>query len=120
MRLTRAAQRAQQDVDEPSTDAAEAMERSPLHEISANASPEQIAPVEEAPMKTPARSKSKKGGKKGAKGKKGRAAEVEPAQEELEDESPAEELPASDVVVENIIVAPLEGEQRETCTCGCH
>jgi hypothetical protein len=113
MRLTRAAQRAQQDVDEPTTDAAEAIERSPLHEISANASPEQSAPVEEAPKKTPARSKSKKGGKKGAKGKKGKAAEAEPAQEELESEHPAEELPASDVIVENIITAPLDGERRE-------
>jgi hypothetical protein len=89
MRLTRAAQRAQQDVDEPTTDVTEAVERSPLHEISANASPEQIAPVEEA------------------------VAEADPAQEELEDEQPAEEIPTSDVVVENIITAPLDGERRE-------
>lgn len=75
-RLTRA-QRAKQDVDETIPDATEAIERSPLNEISPNASPEQVAPVEELPKKTLARSKSKKGAKKGAKAKKGKTVEEE-------------------------------------------
>jgi hypothetical protein len=83
MRLTRAAQRAQEGVDEPTPDATQATEsteRGPLNEISPNTSPEQAAPVEEIPKKTPARSKSKKGAKKGAKGKKAKVIEEEQAQ----------------------------------------
>jgi hypothetical protein len=103
MRLTRAAQRAQQSVDEPTTDATEATEsteRSPLNEISPNASPEQAAPVEEPPKKTPARTKSKKGGKKGAKGKKAKAVEEEQVEAPPEDEKQVAELSGDDAVEE--------------------
>jgi hypothetical protein len=120
MRLTRAAQRAQQTVDEPITDATETTERSPLNEISPNGSPEQIAPAEELPQKTPARSKSKKGGKKGGKGKKGKVAEEEQAQEVLnaeeqaqevlDDEEQAPDSLACDAAVENVITSPPDGE----------
>ena len=89
MRLTRAAQRAQQ-VDEPTTDATEVKDRTPLNEISPNASPELVAPEEAVPKKTPARTKSKKGGKKGGKGKKVKVEEEEEqAQAVLEDEPQA-------------------------------
>jgi hypothetical protein len=99
MRLTRAAQRAQEGIDEPTTDATQATEsteRGPLNEISPNASPEQAAPVEEIPKKTPARSKSKKGAKKGAKGKKAKAIEEEQAQAAEEQEQEQEQERAAD------------------------
>lgn len=112
MRLTRAAQRAQQNVDEPTIDAPEDVERSPLNEISPNASPELIAPAEEAPKKTPARSKSKKGAKKGGKGKKGKVVEEEPVQIVLEDERQAAGSPASDAAIEDLIKSPQDGERR--------
>lgn len=75
MRVTRA--RAQQPVEEPTVTE---QERAPLNEISPNASPEQVLPVEDIVKKTPARSKSKKGAKKGAKGKKNKVVEDEPVQ----------------------------------------
>jgi hypothetical protein len=109
-RLTRAAQRAQQPVDEPITDATETTERSPLNEITPNASPEHVSQVEEVPKKTPARSKSKKGGKKGAKAKKGKAVEEEQEQAVLEDvPQTAEDTPIEEVVEEEA-PTPSEGK----------
>jgi hypothetical protein len=124
MRLTRAAQRAQEGIDEPTTDATQATEstkRGPLNEISPNASPEQAAPVEEIPKKTPARSKSKKGAKKGAKGKKAKAIEEEqaPAAEEQEQE---QERAADDAEVEagaqEPTVETVNGQQCKRAYCG--
>ncbi|KAH8730094.1 hypothetical protein GQ44DRAFT_607306 [Phaeosphaeriaceae sp. PMI808] len=106
MRLTRAAQRAQQNVDEPSTVASELKERAPLNDISPNASPELIAPVEELPQKTPSKSKSKRGGKKGGKGKKAKVAEEENIQLVLEDEQQVAENPSEN--------AAVEGETKES------
>jgi hypothetical protein len=118
MRLTRAAQRAQQNADEPPpTDATDDNERNPLIEISPNASPEQAAPVEEPPKKTPARSKSKKGGKKGAKAKKGKVVDEEPEQEQieavLEDEAQNAEVTTNDVTVEDKTKQTPEDQHTE-------
>ncbi|KAF2035393.1 hypothetical protein EK21DRAFT_84464 [Setomelanomma holmii] len=113
MRLTRAAQRAQENVEEPITDATEVKARTPLNEISPNASPELIEPVEEVTKKTPARSKSKKGGKKAKKGKKGKAAEEEeeePVQVVLEDERQAAGSPASDAAAEELTKDNSDGK----------
>jgi hypothetical protein len=123
MRLTRAAQRARQSVDEPTADATEAMdtteatettERSPLNEISANASPQQAAPVKEPP-KTPARTKSKKGAKKGAKGKKTKAVDEEQVEAAPEDEEHVAEVPG-DGTVEKPKAEPVEGKHRRMLT----
>jgi len=81
MRLTRAAQRAQQDVEEP-IEASEDNERV-LKDVEPNSSP--AAHTEEPlPAKTPAKTPSKKGrgkgAKKGAKGKKAKTEEEELAQ----------------------------------------
>jgi hypothetical protein len=109
-RLTRAAQRAQQPVDEPITDATETTERSPLNEITPNASPEHVIQVEEVPKKTPARSKSKKGGKKGAKGKKDKAVEEEQEPVVVEDEPQTVEDTPIEEVVEDQAPTPSEGK----------
>jgi hypothetical protein len=116
MRLTRAAQRAQEGVDEPTTDATqatEATERGPLNEISPNASPEQAAPVEEIPKKTPARTKSKKGAKKVAKGKKAKAVEEEQAQVAEDQEQDADDAKV-EAVVQEPIVETINGQH---CKC---
>lgn len=108
MRVTRA--RAQQSVEEP---IAAEQERSPLLEISSNASPEQVVPVEELPKKTPAKGKSKKGTKKGAKGKKAKVVdEEEPQQIVLEDERQAAASPASDAAVEELAEGAPEGQSN--------
>ncbi|KAH7389478.1 hypothetical protein DE146DRAFT_664237 [Phaeosphaeria sp. MPI-PUGE-AT-0046c] len=111
-RLTRA-QRAKQDVDETVPNATEAVERSPLNEISPNASPEQVAPVEELPKKTPARSKSKKGAKKGAKAKKGKAVEEEQVEIEVNDDQQDVDMPGSDEVADNAIQDPVTEQVPE-------
>ncbi|KAH4067435.1 hypothetical protein HBH98_183920 [Parastagonospora nodorum] len=103
MRLTRAAQRAQQPVEEPTLDAADASEeRSPLNEITPNASPEQVDHAEDAPKKTLTRTKSKKGGKKGARAKKGKAVEEE-EQVPVADEP----LAVDDAAVEAAVEEPI-------------
>ncbi|KAH7094690.1 hypothetical protein FB567DRAFT_543107 [Paraphoma chrysanthemicola] len=117
MRLTRAAQRAQETVDDPTTDATEVKARNPLDEISPNASPELVEPAEEVPKKTPARSKSKKGGKKAKKGKKGKAAEEEleePVQVVLEDERQDAGSPASEAAAEELDNGLPDGERRRS------
>jgi len=88
MRLTRAAQRAQEGPDSASEpiEAVNGRSRAALHDISPNTSPEQPQCEEERPPKTPARTPAKKGkakggAKKGAKGKKTKNIE-----EQLEDE----------------------------------
>lgn len=121
MRLTRAAQRAQQNVDEL-VDATD-QERAPLNEISHNTTPELAEPEESMPMKTPAKTsaktpaktpakKSKKGGaKKGAKGKKGKAIEDEEHIGHVtEDERQAAASPASDAAVEDPAKGPADSE----------
>ncbi len=81
MRVTRAAQRAHQDVEEV-VEAPEVSERV-LKDIEPNSSP-LVLSEEPVPAKTPAKAPAKKGkgkgAKKGAKGKKGKAAEEEVAQ----------------------------------------
>jgi hypothetical protein len=74
MRLTRAAQRAQ----EEAPDALDVKEREPLNEISPNASPEQNHREEEVLKKSTGSKSKKKGASKKGKGKKGKAAEEEP------------------------------------------
>lgn len=78
MRVTRAAQRAQQDMEEEHVEAPEINERA-LKDIEPNTSP--AAPTEEPiPAKTPAKTPAKKGkgkAKKGAKGKKPKTEEEE-------------------------------------------
>jgi hypothetical protein len=79
MRVTRAAQRAQQDVEEEQVEAPEINERA-LKDIEPNTT--SAAPTEEAvPIKTPAKKPAKKGkGKKGVKDKKANTEEEELAQ----------------------------------------
>ncbi|KAF3034090.1 hypothetical protein E8E12_005918 [Didymella heteroderae] len=81
MRVTRAAQRAQQDVEEEHVEAFEANERA-LKDIEPNTTP--AAPIEEPlSARTPAKTPAKKGrgkGKKGVKGKKAKTEEEELAQ----------------------------------------
>jgi hypothetical protein len=116
MRLTRAAQRAQETVDEPTTDATqttEATERGPLEEISPNASPEQAILIDELPKKTPARSKSKKGAKKGAKGKKAKAVEEEQAQT-AEDGEQAATGAQDEAAAEEPVAETVDGQH---CKC---
>ena len=111
MRLTRAAQRAQQGTDEP-TDATDVNERAVLNEISPNASPEQIHVEEELPKKTPAKKvKGKGGAKKGTKGQKTKAAEVEaeedePVQVVPEDERELAGSPVCDRAIEDLAAGP--------------
>ena len=77
MRLTRAAQRAQEGNNE-ATETSDRDERAPLNEISPNASPDLGKHKEELSKKAPAKkTKGKTGAKKGAKGKKGNAIEEE-------------------------------------------
>lgn len=107
MRLTRAAQRAQQGNDN-STDTSDPNERAPLNEISPNESPKpdrhEAACVEELPQKTPAKkAKGKGGAKKGAKGRKQEQAPVV-----LEDEQQAARSSTSDTGAE--YAAPPDGE----------
>ncbi|KAF1921727.1 hypothetical protein BDU57DRAFT_510678 [Ampelomyces quisqualis] len=111
MRLTRAAQRAQQDIDEPNVNATESAERTPLNEIAPNASPKQAVVMEEIHKKTPARNKSKKGGKKGTKAKKGKAVEAEPVEmaAQVEEE-----------IVDNAVEdAPVEEKTEEAANGEC-
>jgi hypothetical protein len=115
MRLTRAAQRAQQPLDEPSSDATEAAERSPLNEITPNASPEHVDHAEEAPKPTLARSKSKKGGKKGAKAKKGKVAEEQQDQVVPDNEQQTTDDSPKDAEVEDAGQVPSEGMRRSDC-----
>lgn len=79
MRVTRAAQRAQQDVEEEQVEAPEVNERA-LKDIEPNTTA--VAPIEDAlPAKIPAKTPAKKGkGKKGKKGKKAKTEEEELAQ----------------------------------------
>ncbi|KAG9199633.1 hypothetical protein G6514_008293 [Epicoccum nigrum] len=92
MRVTRAAQRAQQDVEEP-VEAVEAKERI-LQDIEPNAASEE-QPEEPLPAKTPAKTPAKKGKakatKKAAKGHKAKAEEddVAPTVEEAEPQAAA-------------------------------
>lgn len=116
MRLTRAAQRAQQNVDNPvdTTD----QERAPLNEISHNASSELTDPEEPLPQKTPAKTPAKKGkkgaAKKGTKGKKGKAVDDEDqTQVVAEDERQAAASRASDVAVEDLTKGLTDGERQE-------
>lgn len=111
-RLTRA-QRAKQDVDETIPDATDAIERSPLNEISPNASPEQVAPVEEIPKKTPARSKSKKGAKKGAKAKKGKTVEEEQVEVEVDDDQQDADAPTSNEIADDATKSPPSEQVME-------
>jgi len=107
MRLTRAAQRAQQPVEEPTPDATDASEeRSPLNEITPNASPEHVNLAEDEPKKTLTRTKSKRGGKKGAKAKKGKT--VEDDQVPVADEPQAAD-DAIEAAVEEPIAEPSQG-----------
>lgn len=117
MRLTRAAQRAQQD-DEPTIDTTEIKDRAPLNEISTNASPEQVAPDETAAKKTPARTKSKKGGKKGAKGKKTKSVEVEDEQAPAVPEDEPEATPTPTEVEAEETVAQEATEGKLSCASG--
>ncbi|CBX92123.1 hypothetical protein IAQ61_000303 [Plenodomus lingam] len=131
MRLTRAAQRAQEgteaitghdDNHHDQVDVADNTERAALNEISANPAPEQVECEEELPKKTPAKTpakKGKKGGaKKGAKGKKakdlGEQQEEEPVQDALEDEPAAAAAPVVDEAVDNVIAEPQNGEVEVT------
>lgn len=85
MRLTRAAQRAQEDPKSTSSEPIEATkgaDRAALHDISPNASPEQLPSVQDPPPKTPAKTPAKKGkakggAKKGVKGKKTKKVEAQ-------------------------------------------
>ena len=95
MRVTRAAQRAQQDVEEPveAVGAVEAKERI-LQDIEPNTtSAEQ--PEEPLPAKTPAKTPAKKGkakaAKKGAKGRKAKTEEddIDPTVDEAEPQAAA-------------------------------
>ncbi len=116
MRLTRAAQRAQQTTDEV-VDAPVVQERAPLNEISPNASPELILEQDELPQKTPTKkTKAKGGAKKGKKGKKGKAVEDEPVQVVREDEREAAGSPASEAAVEELAKEPSNGK-RSRCCC---
>lgn len=111
MRLTRAAQRAQQDPDE-TPDAVDPTERAPLNEISPNASPEQISAQEVLPKKTPAKKvKGKGGAKKGAKDKKDKVAASEEVQEVLGDDREEAGSFASDAAMENLVEDASSGEQ---------
>ncbi|CAO2658724.1 Nn.00g064470.m01.CDS01 [Neocucurbitaria sp. VM-36] len=92
MRLTRAAQRAQEGNNE-ATETSDRDERAPLNEISPNASPDLGKHKEELSKKAPAKkTKGKTGAKKGAKGKKGNA--LEKGEEEEEEQ-------AADITVGN-------------------
>jgi hypothetical protein len=59
-------------VDEPITDATETTERSPLNEITPNASPEHVSQVEEVPRKHLREARARKVGKKAQKPKRAR------------------------------------------------
>jgi hypothetical protein len=108
MRLTRAAQRAQQDVEEP-TDAPDTTEPSQraLKEIAPNTPLDEAQPEEPLPKKTPA--------KKG-KGKKAKATEEdaeeedEPAQPVPEDEHEAAASLEKDLAVEDLTRGAMHGE----------
>ena len=103
MRLTRAAQRAQQGNDE-TTETSDLDERAPLNEISPNASPDLGKHKDELPKKAPAKkTKGKSGAKKGAKGKKGKAID--------EEEHEIVEIPASDAAVDSLPAGSSPGEQ---------
>lgn len=97
MRLTRAAQRAQQDVEEP-IEAIEDDERV-LKDIEPNASPiaqtEELLPAK-TPAKTPAKKGRGKGAKKGARGKKATTEEEELAQVIEQAETQAAAGPVND------------------------
>jgi hypothetical protein len=116
MRLTRAAQRAQQDVEEP-TDAPDTTEPSQraLKEIAPNTPLDEAQPEEPLPKKTPAKKGKAKGAKKG-KGKKAKATEEdaeeedEPAQSVPEDEPEAAASLEKDMAVEDLTRGAMHGE----------
>jgi hypothetical protein len=105
MRLTRN-RAAQQDVDEPIADASDLKDRSPLNEISSNASPDLVEREEADAKKTPARTKSKKGGKKGGKGKKAKVVQEEEA---VEDEPEPAQVPVEAAAEQEIAEEVSEG-----------
>ncbi|KAF2848980.1 hypothetical protein T440DRAFT_453414 [Plenodomus tracheiphilus IPT5] len=119
MRLTRAAQRAQEgteataDHDHDQAALTDNTDRAALNEISANASPEQDQHEEDLPKKTPAKTpakKGKKGGaKKGAKGKK--AKNTEEQQEEESVQEAVQDAPAE--VVASVVDAAVDGSAKE-------
>ncbi|KAF1849912.1 uncharacterized protein K460DRAFT_411711 [Cucurbitaria berberidis CBS 394.84] len=119
MRLTRAAQRAQQGNDETSG-ATDLDERAPLNEISPNASPDLVKYAEELPKKAPAKkAKTKSGAKKGPKGRK-KATEVhedvqvdEDVQVVLENEGGVAESPINNLAVENLAPVALDEAEPE-------
>lgn len=115
MRLTRAAQRAQQGADE-TNDAPDVKERAVLNEISPNASPEQVQAVEDLPKKTPAKKTKAKATKKGAKGKKTKSAETEdeePIPAVLDDEQPAIDDVVGDAAGEELASGPSAGKDQD-------
>jgi hypothetical protein len=76
-----------------------------------------------ATKKTPARTKSKKGGKKGAKGKKAKAVEEqeeEQAQAVLEDESQSTPVPTEIVAEKEVAPEVAEGECSIAATTNNH
>ena len=111
MRVTRAAQRAQHDVDEEHVEAPEVNERA-LKDIEPNTTPS--VPTEEAlPAKTPAKTPAKKGkgkGKKGAKGRKLKTKEEESAQVVEEAERQAAASPVNEAVEEEPAQAPIDSK----------
>ena len=117
MRVTRAAQRAQQDVEEEHIEAIEVNERV-LKDIEPNTTP--AALIEEAlPAKTPAKTPAKKGtgkGKKGAKGKKAKTEEEELAQVVEEVEQQAAASPANEAAEEEPAQEPADGKWPR-CYC---
>lgn len=111
MRVTRAAQRAQQDVDEEHVEAPEPNERA-LKDIEPNTTPS--LPTEEVlPAKTPAKTPGKKGkgkGKKGAKGKKLKIEEEESAQVVEEVERQAAASLVTEAAEEDSAQEPTDGK----------
>ncbi|KAF3040791.1 hypothetical protein E8E11_002846 [Didymella keratinophila] len=114
MRVTRAAQRAQQDVEEEHVEALEVNERA-LKDIEPNTTP--AAPIDETlPAKTPAKTPAKKGkgkGKKGVKGKKAKT-EDELVQVDEEAERQAAASPANEAAEEEPAQEPTNDAAQET------
>lgn len=121
MRLTRAAQRAQQSADE-SNDATDVKERAALNEISPNASSEQSEPVDDLPKKTPAKKAKGKASKKVAKGKKGKTTDIEGEEEEeevivqanCEDEHAVALTLVNDATSQGLGTGPSAGKDQDT------
>lgn len=113
MRLTRAAQRAQEGPEPTSepVEGANGTDCAALDDSVPNAPPEPVQCEEEVPPKTPAKTPAKKGkgkggAKKGAKGKKTKPVEEqreeEPAHESVQDERTAAASSSGDAVVEQV------------------